>query len=205
MPDSPVHWTTFKGERWLWRSLPNGVTGKKTSVNLSTSSGQSRQRAHQKYLTGLCANTSTIQHTCHVLERNMNSRLTVYLCPQLFQRNNIKLTTKGYRKSPGTEQLGIPWQMKFSGSKCKGIPQPGCTDTLKSSKSCVASRERGLGFIAESLLKILSQGSAEVKKPNRNIKNEYRRSKGHDYTSVYFMVCWKFESCECFSLLLWRA
>jgi len=83
--------------------------------------------------------------------------------------------------------------MKFSGGKCKGIPQgrkdPGSTDTLSSLKSAAASRERDLGFIADGLLKTLSQDSAEVKKPNRNVRNEYRRNKERDYASVYFMVC----------------
>lgn len=61
--------------------------------------------------------------------------------------------------------------------------------TLNGSKSAAASRERDLGFIADSLLKTLSKGSGEVKKPNRNVRNEYRRNKEHDYASVYFMVC----------------
>ena len=83
--------------------------------------------------------------------------------------------------------------MKFSGSKGKRIPrgrkQPGCTDTLNGSKSAAGSRERDLGFIADSLLKTLSQVSVEVKKPNRNVRNEYRRNKEQDYASVYFTVC----------------
>lgn len=82
--------------------------------------------------------------------------------------------------------------MKFSGNKCEGIPQgrkqPGCTETLNGSKSTPASSERDLGFIVGNLLKILSQSSVEVKKRNRNVRNEYRRNKEHNYPSVYFMV-----------------
>lgn len=46
-----------------------------------------------------------------------------------------------------------------------------------------------LGFVAGRLLKTISQGSVEVKKPKRNVRNEYRRNKEHDYASVYIMVC----------------
>lgn len=76
----------------------NGITSKKTSVNLSTSSGQSRQRAHQKDLTGLYANTSAIQHTCHDLERNVNSKLTVCLWPTIILERQPKADCKGLQK-----------------------------------------------------------------------------------------------------------
>lgn len=57
-------------------SSVNGIISKKTSINLSTSNGQSRQRAHQKDLTRLCGSTSVTQHTCNGLDRNMSSEFT---------------------------------------------------------------------------------------------------------------------------------
>lgn len=53
----------------------------------------------------------------------------------------------------------------------------------------LSAEKKIIGFIAERLLKTVSQGSVEVKKPKRNVRNEYRRNKEHDYASVYFTVC----------------
>lgn len=148
VPGSPVCWTTL----WLWRSLPNGIISKKTSINLSTSNGQSRQRTHQKDLIGLFANTSAIQHTCYDLERNVSSKLTVYSWPTIIPEGQYRAGCKRLQKISWCWVAGHSMEDEIQWKLMQGRKQPGSTGTLNDSKSAAASRERDLRFIADSLL-----------------------------------------------------